>query len=254
MYPTMFRIPFLPEQWAEVKSYGVMMMIAFLGGIWLACRRAMRVRADPDVVLNMGFIALISGVVGARAFFVIHYWDSRFANQEHPWFSVFDIRAGGLEFWGGPLLVIPSLIIYMWWYRHSIRWYLDITAPSLMFGMAMARIGCFLNGCCWGSICINEHDPAHQAKGLPWAVRYPYGSPAMIQQWEFGQLDLPKELLVALPNGQTIPLPRDYVEATRAELDGPDRDLREARDELEQAQRLGMEAKKVDAYRAKVKV
>lgn len=81
MYPTMFRIPFLPEQWADIKSYGVMMMVAFLGGIWLACRRAMKVKADPDVVLNMGFIALITGVVGARAFFVIHYWSGRFANH-----------------------------------------------------------------------------------------------------------------------------------------------------------------------------
>ncbi len=254
MYPTMFRIPFLPEQWAEVKSYGVMMMVAFLGGIWLACRRAMKVKADPDVVLNTGFISLVSGVVGARAFFVIHYWQSRFANQPNPWLSVFDIRAGGLEFWGGPLLVIPSVIIYLWMTKKSIRWYLDIAAPSLMFGMAMARIGCFLNGCCWGSVCVNEHDPAHHQKGLPWAVQYPYGSPAMVQQWEFGQLDLPKELLVRLPNGQTLPLPRDYVDVTREDLDGPDRDLRAAQEELEQSERLGLEAKRVDPLKAKVKL
>ena len=253
MYPTLFKIPFVPEQWADVKSYGFMMMIAFLGGIWLSCRRATKVRADPDVVLNMGFIALIAGVVGARAFFVIHYWESRFANQPNPWLAVFDIRAGGLEFWGGPLLVIPSLIAYLALTKRSIRWYLDITGPSLMFGMAMARIGCFLNGCCWGSICVNEHDPAHQEKGVPWAVQYPYGSPAMLQQYEFGQLELPKELLWYLPTGQAMPLPHDLVEATREELDGPQRDLRLAREELEQGQRIGVEASRLEALKAKIK-
>lgn len=253
MYPTLFKIPFVPEQWADVKSYGFMMMIAFLGGIWLACRRAMKVRADPDVVLNMGFIALIAGVVGARAFFVIHYWQSRFANQPSPLFAVLDIRAGGLEFWGGPLLVIPSLVAYLALSKKSIRWYLDITGPSLMFGMAMARIGCFLNGCCWGSICVNEHDPAHMEKGLPWAVQYPFGSPAMLQQYEFGQLEVPKELIFYLGNGQAMPLPHDFVEASREDLDGPRRDLRLAREDLEQSQRVGADAARIDSLKSRIK-
>src|SRR5262249_40821945 len=145
-------------------------------------------------------------------------------------------------------------IFYLWWTKKSIRWYLDITGPSLMFGMAMARIGCFLNGCCWGSICVNEHDPAHQEKGLPWAVQYPYGSPAMIQQWEFGQLHLPKEVLIHLQNGQTVPLPRDSVEVTREDLDGADRDLRLAQDELTQSKRIGLEASKISSLEARVKL
>lgn len=252
MYPTLFRINFLPEAWADIKSYGVMIMIGFLGGIWLACRRALRVKADPDVVLNMGFIALIAGVVGSRAMFVMHYWSTRFANQSSPIAAILDIRAGGLEFWGGPLLVVPCLIVYLWRSRNSIRWYLDITAPALMFGMAMARIGCFLNGCCWGSVCLNEHDPSHQQKGLPWAVRYPYGSPAMLQQFEFGQIQLPKELLCFLPAGQPFPIPRDQVEASREALDGPARDLRLAEDELRDARRLGLPSDPVEKLQTKV--
>ncbi|MCK6458055.1 MAG: prolipoprotein diacylglyceryl transferase [Phycisphaerae bacterium] len=252
MYPTMFRLPFLPESWADIKSYGVMMTIAFLGGIWIAARRAIRVQADPDVVLNMGFIALLAGVVGARLMFVIHYWEERFANQPNPLMSVIDIRAGGLEFWGGPILVIPALLVYLKWTKQSLRWYLDITAPSLMFGLAMARIGCFLNGCCWGSICVDEHDPARQAKGLPWAVVYPYGSPAMAQQFMFGQMTLPKELQYYLPSGHTFPLPREMVEATREELDGASRDLRDAEDELRNAETRGFEASQIEKLKTKV--
>ncbi len=254
MYPTLFRVPFLPDAWADVKSYGVMIMIGFLGGIWLATRRAQRVRADPEVVLNMGFIALLAGVAGARAMYVIHYWDSRFANQPSPLRAVFDIRAGGLEFWGGPLLVVPLLVLYLGWTKRSIRWYLDLTVPSLMFGLAMARIGCFLNGCCWGAVCLDPHDPARQKPALPWAVRFPYGSPAMVQQFEFGQLTVPKELLCFLPAGQVIPLPREEVEATRENLDGPARDLRLLTDQLAETERRGGDQREKDKLRARIRV
>src|SRR5262245_52820514 len=165
MRPTLFNIPFLPAWLGDIKSYGVMMMIAFLTGIWLACRRAERSRANPDVILNMGFIALICGIVGARAMYVIHYWDTHFANQPNPWWAAFDIRAGGLEFLGGPILVVPALWIYLRYVaRVSTRWYLDMAAPALPWGLAITRIGCFLNGCCWGAVCLHDaqHDPAHE--------------------------------------------------------------------------------------------
>ena len=221
MFPTMFKIPYLPDWLADIKSYGVMMMIAFLSGIWLACRRAYKSQANPDIVLNMGFIALICGVIGARAMFVLHYWGTNFANQEHPIWAVFDIRAGGLEFYGGPLLVIPALMIYLRYIaKASVRWYLDITMPSLAWGLAITRIGCFLNGCCWGALCVDEHDPAHQRAAVPWAVRFPYGSPAMVQQYQFGQLDIPKELIHQGQNGLSVPLPPAYIEELRKEQTG----------------------------------
>lgn len=218
MYPTLFRIPFLPDWLADIKSYGVMMMIAFLSGIWLACRRAMRSQANPDTVLNMGFIALLAGVAGARVMFVWHYWDSRFANTPNPIAAIFDIRAGGLEFWGGPLLTIPALYIYLKYVaRVSARWYLDISAPSLAWGLAITRIGCFLNGCCWGSTCVDEHDPARQNAQVPWAVRFPYASPAMQQQFHFGQITLPKELIYGVSTGESFPLPKELILAAVAD-------------------------------------
>jgi len=221
MFPTLFKIPlpdWLPsciQQAGDVKSYGVMMMIAFLSGIWLACRRAMRSQADPDVVLNAGFLALIFGVAGARLMFVLHYWDTKFANKASPLFEVFNLSNGGLEFWGGPLLVIPASIIYLQFFaKASVRWYLDICLPSLAWGLAITRVGCFLNGCCWGSVCVEQHaDAAAIAKpSVPWAVTFPYGSPAMRQQYDFGQLTLPKELIYTFKTGETMPYPREYIE------------------------------------------
>lgn len=246
MYPTLFRIPYLPDWLADVKSYGVMMMIAFLSGIWLAVRRAMRSQADPDMVLNLGFIALIFGVAGARLMFVIHYWETRFANTPNPVAAIFDVRAGGLEFWGGPLAVIPACMIYMKLKKVSIRWYLDICIPSLAWGLAITRIGCFLNGCCWGAVCIDPHDAQRQKPAVPWAVQFPYGSSAMQQQYKFGQLTLPKELIHRYGSGESAPLFREYIDLA-AEDDGRSRQLlEEAKDaalrELRQKREAGGDA------------
>ena len=107
-------------------------------------------------------------------------------------FRLIDVRKGGLEVYGGFITVVVAVLVYLWAWRHSIRWYLDIVAPSAALGMAIGRIGCFLNGCCFGGVC-----------DLPWAVRFPYGSPAQYEQW----LDrdpgagLPQELLVFSPKG-----------------------------------------------------
>jgi len=130
-----------------IRSYGFMLMIGFLGGTWWAARRATRVKCDPDMVVNLGFIALVASVVGSRIFYVVHYWDEHFAGRGFR--AIIDITQGGLEFYGGFIGAMIALLAYMKLRKLSIRLYLDIVTPSLMFGMAMARIGCFLNGCCW---------------------------------------------------------------------------------------------------------
>ncbi|HWL93777.1 MAG TPA: prolipoprotein diacylglyceryl transferase [Phycisphaerae bacterium] len=249
----MFTIPmpdWLPgffQSLGDVKSYGVMMMLAFLTGIWLSCRRAFRSQADPDIVLNIGFIGLIFGVAGARAMFVIHYWDTRFANTDSPIAAIFDIRAGGLEFWGGPILVIPAVIIYLRYIaRASVRWYIDITVPALASGLAITRIGCFLNGCCWGAVCVDQHDPAGMKASVPWAVQFPYGSPAMRQQYEFGQLTLPKELIYTSSSGQSYPIARDFIDAALKEGSGArqklDQAVEAAKKEVDLARQSGADA------------
>ena len=184
-----------------VRGYGMMLMIAFLGGTWWASRRAARVKADPDLVVNLGFVALISSVVGARIFYVIHYWE-RFQGQGL--WSIVNMTAGGLEFYGGFIGAFVACIAFLVWNRVSIRLYADIIAPSLMFGMAAARIGCFLNGCCWGA-------PAKT--NLPWAIQFPYSSPAQWRQWEERMMTLPAELIVFNAMNESYPLPKDMVAA-----------------------------------------
>ena len=97
MMPVIFRIPFLGK---DIPSYGLMMMIGFMLAIVWAAHRAAKSKANPDVVLNCGFIALIAGVVGCRFMYVVHYWD-QFKNRGDAgqvFMAIIDVTKGGLEF------------------------------------------------------------------------------------------------------------------------------------------------------------
>ena len=200
MWPTILHLnlPFWPHEF-DIRSYGLMLMIAFLGGTWWAAQRAERVKASPELIINCGFVALIAAIVGARAFYVIHYWDEGFAGRGL--WAVVNITAGGLEFYGGFLGAFSTLLVYLWWNRASLRLYLDIIAPSLAFGLAVTRIGCFLNGCCWGGSCPTQ---------LPWAVHFPYGSPAFVRQWQERTVALPAELIGVWSQTGPVPQPPAY--------------------------------------------
>jgi phosphatidylglycerol:prolipoprotein diacylglycerol transferase len=206
MRPILFTIPGI--NW-DVPGYGLMLMIGLFVSIWWAARRAMKSGANPDVILNCGFIAIIAGVVGSRAMYVIHYWNEQFANRgdflQTAW-AVINVSKGGLEFYGG--LILTAIAVLVWlrvWEKVSIRWYLDIIAPSAALGLAIGRIGCFLNGCCFGS-----------TSDLPWAVRFPFGSNAALHQWneKLPGAALPKELLYTHPPGVVTPLPREFLYAS----------------------------------------
>jgi len=197
MYPTLFHLPIVG---LPIRGYGLMLMIAFLGGTWWAARRAARVKADPDFVVNLGFVALLASVVGARIFYVVHYWE-RFAGRG-VW-EIVNLTAGGLEFYGGFIGAFVATVGYLAWKKASIRLYADIVAPSLMFGMGAARIGCFLNGCCWGAPCGPE---------LCWGVTFPCSSPAQYREWEERLVPLPASLIVVgRTTGIAYPLPRDIL-------------------------------------------
>ncbi len=247
MYPELFRLPIVGY---PIKSYGFMLMLGFLTAIWFAMRRAERVKGDPDLILNLGFVALICGVVGARVFYVAHYWKTQFAPQSNPWLAAINITAGGLEYYGGLLCAIAGASLYLALKRASWRMYMDIVAPSVMLGLAFGRMGCFLNGCCWGGLCVD----AQNRPTLPWAVEFPFGSPAYVRQWEERRVITPAELLYTpqiLP-GKSMPLPRDLLSLTPEERFGPIRRLEDLEQQLEDAKAAG--AKRADLERLQSRI
>ena len=164
MHPELFEIPFLH---VTVKSYGTMMVIGFLLAVAVMRRLMKRADQDPEFITNIAMYALISGIIGARLFYVIHHHDlytGRF-------FQVFAVWQGGLEFLGGVLAGIGFLWFYLWKQKLPKRLYLDVLAIGLMIGLGFGRVGCLLNGCCFG-----------KCTEVPWSIQFPYGSPAFYSQ------------------------------------------------------------------------
>lgn len=159
MWPELFRIPFTE---LTVKSYGTMLVIGFLAAIYVIRRLSKGMGQNPDHITNAALYSLIAGVVGARAFYVVHYWETFKHNQ----LEIFYVWQGGLELLGGVLLAILVILFYMFYQKLPIRRYLDILAIGLLLALAFGRMGCFLNGCCFGH-------PTEQF----WGVRFPYDSP-----------------------------------------------------------------------------
>ncbi len=156
MHPILFHIGSFP-----IRSYGVAMAVAFLLGIVVARQRARRAGLNPDLIIDMAFFVIILSVLGARGAYVIARWDwfgSHLSQIPRVW-------DGGLALYGGVVLgVITGLIFFR--VRHIDIWRgADVVAPSVALGVAIGRIGCFLNGCCFGQPCE-----------LPWAVSFPAGS------------------------------------------------------------------------------
>jgi phosphatidylglycerol:prolipoprotein diacylglycerol transferase len=120
----------------------------------------------------------------------------------NPLMAMLDVTSGGLEFYGGFIAAVAAVILYALIKRRSIRWYLDILAPSIMLGLAFGRMGCFLNGCCWGA-----------TTQVPWAVSFPYGSLAFEDQVSRShELHVPAEFLVQGADGHAFIVPRDVFE------------------------------------------
>jgi len=164
MYPELFEIPFTN---LTVKSYGLMMVVAFLAAIYIIRRLSRDITPNPQFITNAALYSLIAGIVGARLFYIVHYFDKFRGDM----LSVFAIWNGGLELLGGVILAIATIVFYLWRHKLPVRRYLDILAVGLMLALAFGRIGCFLNGCCFG-----------KPTDLPWAVRFPYGSYAYQSQ------------------------------------------------------------------------
>jgi len=158
MYPELFEIPFIH---LTVKSYGLMMVIGFLAAVTVIRYLSRDFTRDPQLITNAALYSLIAGVAGARLFYVFHH----LGNFRYDPLGVFKIWQGGLELLGGVILAVLVIFFFLVYHKLPIRRYLDALAVGLMLALAFGRIGCFLNGCCYG-----------KPTDLPWGVRFPYYS------------------------------------------------------------------------------
>ncbi len=153
-----------------LRSYGLMLVLAFLLGIYLAHYRVQKRGISHYNINNISLIIILSAIFGSRFFFVITHlseFQGNWFDTINPIQSSGTIGIGGFSILGGLAFSLGALIIYCMIKKKSILMLCDVISPSFALGLSVGRIGCFLNGCCFGT-------PCH----LPWCVIFPAYSPA----------------------------------------------------------------------------
>jgi len=129
-----------------VHSYGLMIAIGFLLGLYVAIRTGRRNGIDSQKIMDMGFLLIISGIIGSRITYVLINFSEYSANP----LKFFKLWEGGLVFSGGLLTAILAALFYIRRHKLNLWQVFDVWAPAVALGQAFGRIGCFMAGCCYG--------------------------------------------------------------------------------------------------------
>lgn len=153
MHRILFHIGTLP-----VYSYGAMISLAVLVAAIFMSRESRRVGIEPDQILEAIIAAAVSGLLGSRILYVLLNWD-QFSGH---WKDIFFSRFAGLTFYGALFGGALGLLLWCRWRKVDFFRLADLCAPYLALGYSFGRVGCFLNGCCYGRVSVR-----------PWAVVIP---------------------------------------------------------------------------------
>ncbi len=158
MEQVLFRIPldwlpikfnWMPDE-LPVYSYGAMLFLTFVICVWFTGRRAFQLgyRVPRDKFQDMGIALFVLGLAGARITYMIQF--------HVPWYKFLRIWEGGIVLYGG---ILGGVLAFILFYYYVLRrfgvglWQMaDVAAPALCIGIAIGRVGCLLNGCCWGNV------------------------------------------------------------------------------------------------------
>ena len=168
MYQVLFEIPGIG---LPIYGFGAMLFTAFFLCTWWGIKRAKAVGLTSENVQDLAFVLFITGIVGARLFYVLQYRHQfRFDGVVGTLVEFVRIDRGGIVFYG---CLIGGFFGFMAFRRTVMKrlgvgtWALaDVLAPLLALGLAVGRIGCYLNGCCWGQVAVPECQPVPLAGPL----------------------------------------------------------------------------------------
>ncbi len=141
----------------KLHSYGLLLIVGFVAAAWNASLEAKRRGYDPNIVLDLALPLLLVCIVACRILYIVLN-RSQFSSPAQ-WIRIWD---GGLSFHGALVGAVAVVSFYGWKHKLGFWKLADIIAPSVFLGYAFGRVGCLLNGCCYGEPC-----------DLPWAVRFP---------------------------------------------------------------------------------
>lgn len=129
-----------------VYAYGLMLVLGFFTSSYLAARQAKRQQVDGEQIFNLLFWVFIFGIIGSRVFYVLNnfvfYW-------QHP-LEIIMLQHGGMAWFGGLIFGTAIAVLFIKKHKMDLLKILDLLAPFVALGQAIGRIGCLLNGCCFG--------------------------------------------------------------------------------------------------------
>jgi phosphatidylglycerol:prolipoprotein diacylglycerol transferase len=162
------------QQGLPIRGYGVMLLSGVVGALVLNLVRGRRRGLDTEMINNLAFWLFLGGIAGARLFYIIEYRQQYLRGSlRETLVAVINLSQGGLVVYGSIFGGALALVLFARKYRLPGLALTDLVAPGVLLGVALGRIGCFLNGCCYGGVC-----------DLPWAVQFPWRSPPHVRQAE----------------------------------------------------------------------
>jgi phosphatidylglycerol:prolipoprotein diacylglycerol transferase len=135
-----------------------MLALSFLVALWLVRKTAKKFNIPPLIIDDLAFYLMLGVIIGGRLLYVVSHW----AQYENDILGIFRLWEGGMMFFGGFIGGFLCGVFYLKKKNISILHIADLVAPAIALGQFFTRIGCFLNGCCFGI-----------PSTLPWAVTFP---------------------------------------------------------------------------------
>lgn len=143
MHPVLFE--FGPLQ---LRAYGLALAVSFLVGSGLALRRGRTRGFDEATLISLFWWIVLASVLGARLHYILAH-----PEQFRRIGDAFRLWEGGLIQYGGMIAALLASWVFLRRRRLSFLAMADVIAPSLALGEGITRIGCFVNGCCFGRAC-----------------------------------------------------------------------------------------------------
>jgi phosphatidylglycerol:prolipoprotein diacylglycerol transferase len=171
MRSILFKVPGIG---IPVYGFGITLLLAFVLALALAGRNARRMRLPDGLVDDLALWVIVGGLLGARGFYVLQYWNRLELRSLLDFFKLWN---GGIVLYGSLIGVVIAMAAYYKLRPFPFWATMDALAPAFALGAGIGRLGCFLNGCCFGDECR-----------LPWAVRFPANSLPWAHQVERGSI------------------------------------------------------------------
>jgi len=175
-----------PAHGVPIRGYGTGLLVAILASFFLVVYLAKKKSIAAEKVYSLALWSVVSGIIGARFFYVTEYWQEMFLDHSGQILPLGELLFRLLNFAQGGLVVFGSILggalgafIFMRLNKMPVLRTFDMMAPAMALGSAIGRIGCLLNGCCFGGV-----------TDVSWGIVFPVGSPAHVHQVAHGDVFL----------------------------------------------------------------